>query len=53
MLTYQRIWVVGHVPSPRLRDPLLRAESLVLKQQFRRIAQKRFHGITVTLWQRR
>jgi mannosyltransferase len=53
MLTYQRIWVVGHVPSPRLRDPLLRAESLVLKQQFRRIAEKRFHGITVTLWQRR
>ena len=53
MLSYQRIWVVGQVPSPRLRDPLLRAESLVLRQQFRRIAEKRFHGITVTLWQRR
>jgi mannosyltransferase len=53
MLRYQRIWVVGHVPSPRLRDPLMRAESLVLKQRFRKVAEKRFHGITVTLWQRR
>jgi mannosyltransferase len=53
MLEYRRIWVVGHVPSPRLPDPLLRAESVVLKQQFRRVAERHFHGVAVTLWQRR
>jgi mannosyltransferase len=53
MLEYQRIWVIGHVPSRRLPDPLLRAESVVLKQRFRRIAERRFKGIVVTLWQRR
>jgi hypothetical protein len=53
MFDYQRIWVVGHVPSPRLPDPLLRAESVVLKQSFRQVAERRFKGIVVTLWQRR
>jgi mannosyltransferase len=53
MLRYPRIWVIGHVPSPGLPDGLLRAESVVLKQQFRQIAVRRFHGIVVTLWQRR
>ena len=53
MLDYQRIWVIGQVPSPRLPDPLLRAESVVLKQQFRMTAERRFKGIVVTLWQRR
>jgi len=53
MLEYRRIWVIGHVPSPRLSDPRLRAESAVLRQRFRVIAERRFHGIVVTLWQRR
>ena len=53
MLDHQRIWVIGHVPSPGLPDPLLRAESVVLKQQFRQVAERRFKGIVVTLWQRR
>jgi mannosyltransferase len=53
MLEYQRIWVIGQVPSPRLREPLLRAESVVLKQRFRLVAERHFHNIVVTLWQRR
>jgi mannosyltransferase len=53
MLRYPRIWVVGYIPSPRLADPLLRADSVVLEQQFRKVAERRFHGIVVTLWQRR
>jgi mannosyltransferase len=53
MLDYQRIWVIGHVPSPRLPDGLLRAESVVLEQNFRQVAERRFKGIVVTLWQRR
>jgi mannosyltransferase len=53
MLGYQRIWVIGHVPSAGLPDPLLRAESVVLGQQFRLAAERRFKGIAVTLWQRR
>lgn len=53
MLEYQRIWVVGYKPSPRLPDPLLRAESAVLGQRFRMTAERRFKGIIVTLWQRR
>jgi mannosyltransferase len=53
MLGYQRIWVIGHVPSPRLPDLMLRAESAVLQQNFRQVAERRFKGIAVTLWQRR
>ncbi len=53
MLGHQRIWVIGHVPSPRLPDGLLRAESVVLRHDFRLVAERRFKGIVVTLWQRR
>ena len=53
MLGHQRIWVIGHVPSPRLPDGLLRAESVVLRRDFRLVAERRFKGIVVTLWQRR
>jgi mannosyltransferase len=53
MLGHQRIWVIGHVPSPRLPAGLLRAESAVLQQNFRLAAERRFKGIIVTLWQRR
>ncbi|HEV3291301.1 MAG TPA: glycosyltransferase family 39 protein, partial [Streptosporangiaceae bacterium] len=53
MLRYSRIWVVGHLPSAHAIDPVLRAESVVLQHRFRMIAERRFRGITVTLWQRR
>ena len=53
MLRYSRIWVVGQVPSAYATDPLLRAESVVLQHRFRPIAERRFRGIAVTLWQRR
>ena len=53
MLDHQRIWVIGHVPSPRLPAGPLRAESAVLQQNFRLAAERRFKGIIVTLWQRR
>jgi mannosyltransferase len=53
MLGYQRIWVIGHVPSVRLPDGPLRAESAVLQQNFRQVAERPFKGIVVTLWQRR
>jgi mannosyltransferase len=53
MLDHQRIWVIGHVPSPRLPAGLLRAESAVLQQNFRLAAERRFKGIIITLWQRR
>ena len=35
------------------RRRLLRAESVVLQARFRLVAQRRFSGIAVTLWQRR
>jgi mannosyltransferase len=53
MLDHQRIWVIGHAPSPQLPAGLLRAESAVLQQNFRQVAEQRFKGIIVTLWQRR
>ncbi|HET7244719.1 MAG TPA: glycosyltransferase family 39 protein, partial [Streptosporangiaceae bacterium] len=53
LLGYQRVWVIGHVPSPRLPAGLLRSESAVLQQNFRLAAERRFKGIVVTLWQRR
>jgi mannosyltransferase len=53
MLEHQRIWVIGHVPSPRLPGELLRAESVVLSHDFRLVAERRFKGMVVTLWQRR
>jgi mannosyltransferase len=52
MLGYQRIWVIGHVPSPRLKIPALRAESIVLETHFTRIGERLFRGMTVTLWLR-
>jgi hypothetical protein len=53
MLGYSRIWVLGEVPSARLPDPLLRAESVVLRQRFALVAERRFRGIVLTLWERR
>ena len=53
MLGHQRIWVLGHPPSPRLPVALLREESVALQRQFRLVAERRFKGIVVTLWQRR
>jgi mannosyltransferase len=53
MLRYSRIWVVGHLPSVHATDPVLRAESVVLQHRFRLVAERRFKGIAVTLWQRR
>lgn len=53
MLDHQRIWVIGHLPSARLPAGLLRSESAVLQQNFRLVAERRFKGIVVTLWQRR
>ena len=41
------------MPALQVPDPLLRAESAVLQQRFRLIAERRFKGIVVTLWQRR
>ena len=31
----------------------VRAESVVLQQNFRQVAERRFKGIVLTLWQRR
>ena len=52
MLGYQRIWVIGRVPSPRLKIPALRAESIVLETHFTQAGKRRFRGMTVTLWLR-
>ncbi len=52
MLGHQRIWVIGHVPSARLKTPAVRAESIWLQTHFTLIGQRRFRGMTVTLWQR-
>jgi hypothetical protein len=53
MLRYHRIWVIGRVPSPRLKSPALRAESILLKTQFSLLSKHRFRGMVVTLWGRR
>jgi mannosyltransferase len=54
MLRYERIWVVGQVPSENLpAGTALRAESFVLKRDFSLVAARRFRGMTVTLWLRR
>ena len=53
MPRYPRIWVVGAVPSARLPVPQLREESAVLQRGFSLVAERRFRGIVVTLWQRR
>jgi mannosyltransferase len=53
MLGYRRIWVFGARPSLRRPEAALRAESAVLLRRYTLIAQRQFHGILVTLWQRR
>jgi mannosyltransferase len=50
---YRRIWVFGTRPSLRRPEAALRAESAVLLRRYTLIAQRQFHGILVTLWQRR
>jgi mannosyltransferase len=52
MLSYQRIWTVGNAPSAGLASQQMRAESLVLIQDFRLAGKHHFAGITVTLWVR-
>ena len=53
MLTYQRIWVVGRAPSAKVTSPAIRAEGALLMSRFTEIADKKFKGVVVTLWQRR
>jgi hypothetical protein len=53
MLGYRRIWVFGARPSLRRPEPELRAESAALLRRYALIGQRQFHGILVTLWQRR
>jgi mannosyltransferase len=53
MLGYRRIWVYGARPSLRRPEAELRAESAVLLRRYILIRQRQFHGILVTLWQRR
>jgi len=53
MLNYRRIWVYGAGPSLRRPEAELRAESRVLLRRYILIRQRQFHGILVTLWQRR
>ena len=53
MLSYQRIWVVGHAPSAKLSSRAIRAEADLLTSRFTEIADKKFRGMVVTLWQRR
>jgi mannosyltransferase len=53
MLGYRRIWVFGARPSLRRPEAALRAEGTVLLRRYTLIAQRQFHGILVTLWQRR
>lgn len=52
MLSYPRIWTVGNAPSAGLASQQMRAESLVLMQDFRLAGKQHFAGITVTLWVR-
>jgi mannosyltransferase len=53
MLGYRRIWVYGARPSLRRPEAELRAESRVLLRRYTLVRQRQFHGILVTLWQRR
>jgi len=46
-------WVYGARPSLRRPEAELRAESAVLLRRYILIRQRQFHGILVTLWQRR
>jgi mannosyltransferase len=53
MLGYRRIWVYGARPSLRRPEAELRAESVALLRRYTLVQQRQFHGILVTLWQRR
>jgi mannosyltransferase len=53
MLTYQRIWVIGRAPSARVSNPAIRAEGELLMSRFRLVAERKFKGVVVTLWQQR
>jgi mannosyltransferase len=53
MLAYQRIWVIGRAPSARVTSPAIRAEGELLMSRFTQIADQKFKGVVVTLWQRR
>jgi mannosyltransferase len=53
MLTYRRIWVVGHYPSAHVSAPAIAGESEVLLTRFTLVAKRHFKGMEVTLWQRR
>jgi hypothetical protein len=52
MLRYPRIWVIGRSPYAPLAAPQIRAQSAALRRSFTLAAELRFHGITLTLWQR-
>ena len=53
MLTYRRIWVVGHYPSAHVSAPAIAGESEVLLTRFTLVAERHFKGMEVTLWLRR
>ena len=53
MLSHQRIWVIGYLPSPSLPAGTLRQESLVLKDDLTPVAAHSYKGIWLTLWIRR
>ena len=53
MLTYRRIWVVGHYPSAQVSAPAIKGESELLLSRFTLVAKRHFKGMEVTLWQRR
>jgi mannosyltransferase len=53
MLTYRRIWVVGHYPSAAVSAPAIRGESELLLSRFTLVAKRHFKGMEVTLWVRR
>jgi mannosyltransferase len=53
ILAHKRIWVIGVKPSAQLHTGAYRGESLELNSNFALVLQHRFHGMTITLWQRR
>jgi mannosyltransferase len=53
MLTYRRIWVVGHYPSAHVSAPAIAGESELLLTRFTLVVKRHFKGMDVTLWLRR
>jgi mannosyltransferase len=51
--SYQRIWVIGDRPSPRLPAGLPREESQLLYDDFTQVILRHYKGIWLTLWTRR